>query len=383
MTETCWVRTPEELRRRIQAISASRAIALDTESDSLHHYAEKVCLVQLADGAAPVSLLDPLALGDLSHLRELMADPGVEKVFHGAEYDIALLKRDFGFSFASLFDTQIAARFLGRKEFGLQALLQREFGVHLSKASQKADWSRRPLTASQEAYAAEDVRHLIPLRDRLLLEIRMAGREAWVREECDALALTPAAVYREPADFLRVKGARDLHLRDLAVLRELFALREAWARKLDRPLFRVLGDEALVLLSQRRPARPESLRALPGFHSPVWRDRGPELLEAIRRGESVPHDQCPRYLHGRRRRPPLEAVLRAERLRSRRSATAERVGLDPGLLLPQRLIDRIALDHPRTVEELSRVPEIRTWRVEEFGREILAALQNVAPPLPR
>src|SRR5438105_12202752 len=158
---TRWIRTPAELADLVASLQGRPAVALDTESDSLHHHREKVCLVQVGveEGGW---LVDPLAARDLSALAPLLADPAVVKVLHGADYDVTTLKRDFGFAFAGLFDTMIAARFLGLPEIGLQALLRREFGVTLTKESQKDDWSRRPLTAAQEAYALADVAHLIP-----------------------------------------------------------------------------------------------------------------------------------------------------------------------------------------------------------------------------
>lgn len=356
-----------------RSLAHAPAIAFDTESDSLYHYSEKVCLLQLATASGDIVLVDPLGLIDLAPLGSAFSSPSAEKVVHGGEYDLTLLKRDFGFSFATLFDTQIAARFLGRSDFGLNALLRDVFGLTLSKGSQKGDWSRRPLTPVMEQYAAEDVRHLLPLRDRLREDLRKSRREAWVREECEALTRTPAAIHREPADFFRVKGARDLSPRELAVIRELFAVREKWARELDRPLFRVLTDEIILTLAQRRP---KSLQGFPGFRSPFWRDRASEIVEAIRRAESLREADCPRFPRRVGNRTPYETIQRIDRVRAWRSEAAPRIGLDPGVLLPQRLIDRIASDHPRNLDALAQVPELRRWRVEEFGSSILAALSG-------
>ncbi|MEK6717856.1 MAG: ribonuclease D, partial [candidate division NC10 bacterium] len=188
-----WVRTPEELRALAAALAGGRIVALDTESDSLHSFPEKVCLVQVADERGTVSLVDPLAVRDLSALAPLVADPAVVKVFHGASYDLSSMKRDFGFAFAGIFDTMVAAQFLGLPALGLASLLERFFGIAPGRSRQKDDWAKRPLTPDQESYAAEDVRYLIPLRERLLQELRRQAREEWVEEECQALAATPAA----------------------------------------------------------------------------------------------------------------------------------------------------------------------------------------------
>ena len=229
-----WIRTADELADFVRSLEGTPAIALDTESDSFYHYYEKVCLLQVADARGPVGLVDPLGVRDLSALGPVLADPAVEKVLHAAENDVALLKRDFALEFASIFDTHAAARLCGRLEFGLQTLLERDLGVRLSKDMQRCDWSRRPLTPAQERYAAEDVRHLFALRDRLRAELRSLGREAWAEEEGRALALLSPQPHREPVDFMRLKGARDLTPRQRSVLKEVVELREEWAKSTRR-----------------------------------------------------------------------------------------------------------------------------------------------------
>src|SRR5206468_8065142 len=206
---TMWVRTQEQLAHLAESLSGASALALDTESDSLHHHVEKVCLVQLATDRGDACLVDPLVLRDLSPLAPIMADRGIAKILHGADYDVTTLKRDFGFRFAGLFDTMTAARFLGRPQIGLQALAQAELGVALSKESQRDDWSRRPLSPTQEQYALADVAHLLVLQARLAGELRQLGRLAWVEEESDAVAaLEPARHGRDAEAYQKVKGMR-------------------------------------------------------------------------------------------------------------------------------------------------------------------------------
>jgi ribonuclease D len=187
-----WIRTPEELARLATTLAKCRAIAVDSESDSLCHHREKVCLLQVASETGGLFLVDTLALADLKPLAPIMADPAVRKVLHGADYDVTTLKRDFGFGFTGLFDTMIAARFLGSPEVGLAAVLHRELGVTVTKESQTADWSRRPLPPVQEAYALADVTHLLALHLRLVQKLEAAGRLAWVLEECEAVAALEA-----------------------------------------------------------------------------------------------------------------------------------------------------------------------------------------------
>ena len=165
--EVCWIRTTDELHALVEDLDGCRAIGLDTEADSLHHYTEKVCLIQLSAYGGGAWLIDPLAVRDLSALAPVLADGAVVKVVHGGDNDITSMRRDFGFSFRTVFDTSIAARLLGDRELGLQALVRNELGVELTKGSQRDDWSKRPLTPKQEAYALADVEHLMALATRL------------------------------------------------------------------------------------------------------------------------------------------------------------------------------------------------------------------------
>lgn len=376
-----WVRTPEELRALAARLRRARVIALDTESDSLHSFPEKVCLVQVAEETGAVTLVDPLALRDLSPLAPLCADPAVVKVLHGASYDLASVKRDFGFEFAGIFDTMVAAQFLALPELGLASLLERFFGILPGRSRQKDDWAERPLTPEQEFYAAEDVRHLIPLRERLLQELSARGREAWVEEECQALAATPAAhrVF-DAEDYVRLKGARDLDGRGLAVLRELYVAREGCAREAGRPPFKVLGNESLVRMAMERPRSRETLRKIPGCTSKVVQRYGDGLLAAIARGDAIPEAELPTYPRPKKPRVPPAMQRRIDALSRWRTAAAERLGLDPGLLLPRRLVERLAEEAPADGEALRAIEGLRRWRVEALGQEILAAVGTVSPP---
>jgi ribonuclease D len=374
-----WIRNAEDLRALVDSLAGSKAVALDTESDSLHHYKEKVCLVQLATEAGASHLIDPLAFDDLSALAPLCADPGIVKIFHAADYDLTCLKRDFGFHFVNLFDTMIASRTLGLTEIGLDAVLLKYFQVIPGKSRQRDDWSERPLSPAQEAYAITDVRYLIPLRERLLADLRAMGREAWVLEECEAVAAIPAGgrVF-DPDGFLWLKGSRQLDGRQLAVLRALYRDRERWAEAADRPVFKVLGNETLVHLALARPRTPESLRRIRGCSPYVLRKYGEGIFEAIAQGEALPESEFPTYPESPRRHVSGIVQRRGERLKKWREAAAPRFGLDPGILLPQRLIDRLAEEGPADLEALAKVEGFRRWRAHTFGPEVLACMPD--PP---
>ena len=298
-------------------------------------------------------------------------------MLHSGDNDVVYLKRRFGLAFAGLSDTMLAARFLGVRELGLERLLLKYLDVQPVRSQQKTDWARRPLTPIQEAYAAEDVRHLIMLRDKLLAELEAIGRREWLEEECEALAALP--VPERPSDedaYRRIRGASRLLPRGLAVLRALYLQREAWALAEHRPPFKVLSPETLVALAERQPADLAGLAGVPGLSPRLVERYGEGLVKAVRQGlgERLPPEP-PRG--PRPARPAVTAASRqrAEALRKWRAEAAEAAGLDPGVLLPQRLIDALALDPPADLDGLRSVPGLRRWRVDAYGRAILAALR--------
>jgi ribonuclease D len=372
-----WISAPTEADALARELRGVPALAVDTEADSLHHYPERLCLVQLADPQGRVYFLDTLALVDLEPLRRLFADPATVKVLHSGDNDVVFLKRRFGLAFAGLSDTMLAARFLGVRELGLERLLLKYLDVQPVRSQQKTDWARRPLTPTQEAYAAEDVRHLITLRERLLVDLRALGREEWLDEECEALAAL--AVPDRPPDedgYRRVRGAARLPPRGLTVLRSLYLQREAWARAEHRPPFKVLSPETLLALAERQPTEPPALAGIPGLSPRLVERYGEGLLAAVARGQAERVSEPPRV--PRPDRPVVTAASRqrAEALRKWRAEAAEGSGLDPGVLLPQRLIDALSLDPPTDLDGLRAVPGLRRWRVGAFGRPILAALHS-------
>jgi ribonuclease D len=373
---TAWIRTAEDLARLSGSLRRLPAIGLDTESDSLYHYFEKVCLIQISGADGEAWLVDPLALRDLSPLSPVLADPRIAKVLHGADYDVTTLKRDFGFELRGLFDTMIAARFLGMTEIGLQAVARDLLGVAISKDSQRDDWSRRPLTPRQQNYALEDVRHLVALRGLLAERLEAADRLAWVEEECEAVAALEAARRKvDPDAYLRVKGATRLARRKLAVLRELHTWRERRAAEIDRPAFKVLSGEALLALAERAPRDATELGSVRGI-LPRLAPRATEILDAVGRAMALPEADLPTIRNAARPFVPDETRRRVAFLRAWRAREAERTGLDVSVLLPQRLIERVAETPPRAVDDLLAIEGFRRWRASAFGSAIVAASQS-------
>jgi ribonuclease D len=223
-----WIETLPRLEGAARILGQAKIIGVDLEADSMHHYFEKVCLLQIAMESASY-VMDPLALKDLSVLRPVFSDPGIRKIFHGADYDVRSLYRDFGFEVENLFDTQLACKFLGFRENGLEALLRSRFHVELNKKYQRADWSQRPLSPEMVEYAAMDSRYLIPLARMLEKELEEKGRYSWVEEECLFMAKVRFMPPSHASLYLKVKGAFRLDPRSLAVLEALLGFRDAQA----------------------------------------------------------------------------------------------------------------------------------------------------------
>jgi ribonuclease D len=368
-----WIRTGGELDALVDELTTCRAIGIDTEADSLHHYTEKVCLIQMTAFGGASCLIDPLALGDLSALAPILADASVLKVVHGGDNDVRLMRRDFGFTFQTMFDTSIAARLLGDTELGLQALVRNLLGVELSKGSQKDDWSKRPLTPKQEAYALADVEHLMALAANLTDRLADAGRTNWARDEFEALALLPPAEKRHgPDEFRRIKGSAKLSRRQQAVLRELYLWREERAADADRPPFKIVGPEILLALAeQASPTIDDVERVLSSY--PRQARQSELVFAAITRGLDLPDNELPHRESVAQ--PPLPASARRhmEALRAWRSAQATRSRLDPSIVMSQRLLERLAIAGPRTLGELAGVEGMRQWRVAEWGPALLVA----------
>jgi ribonuclease D len=375
MRPPLWIRTPEDLAALVQSLRGDKALSIDTEADGLHHHPVKLCLVQIAGDKGRGHLVDPLALPTLQPLGPFFADAGVVKVLHAADNDLGYLKRLYGFSVANIFDTAIAARFLGVTSLSLDGLLRDFIGVDPGPSRQKDDWSKRPLSPAQETYALNDVLYLLPLRERLLEALRAKGRLLWVEEECAAIAAMPAPEKTaDPDAYMKLKGAKDLDGRGLAVLRELHQARETLAIKADRPPFMILGNEALVALAVLKPRDSNSILTVRGCTVNVVRRAGEMILAAVERGLAVPEAELPVRRAAPRPRISGAVQRRSEALRAWRVEAAKLVELDAGVIFPQRLIDRLAHEPPGDLEALARVEGVGRWRAELFGAELLRRL---------
>jgi ribonuclease D len=357
-----WIDTPEAMAAAAERLASARALAVDTEADSFYHYFHKCCLIQISDGETAY-LVDPLTLKDLGPLGRLLASRGATKVLHAAEQDVMYLRRDYGFGVAPVFDTMIAAQLLGTPSIGLARLLETHFEVRLDKGCQRDDWSRRPLSDRQKAYAAEDVRHLIRLADLLRADLEAKGRLEWAQEEFDLVARRewePRGF--DPDAFWSVKGARDLPAREAAVLRELYLMRDERARESDVPPFRIVSDETLLALARRSAKTPGELQGIKGLTPLVRRRIGAQALAAVRRGLAVPEPQLPTPPRGRGRRKSAVAAVRLERLREWRRLRAADLAMDPGVLFPQSTLEALAAAGAAGLDGREEIPGLRAWR---------------------
>jgi ribonuclease D len=346
-------------------IAGAREIALDTEGASFHRFVDRIYLLQLSTRERH-AVIDPLPIGAPGGLGALMEDPAVQIVFHDADYDLRLLQQDYGWKTRNIFDTRIAAQLLGYTAFGLAALLERFFDVKLDKKHQRADWSMRPLTEDMLDYAAQDTRFLLALRDTMAAELERMGRMEWAKEEFALLEGTRWSDEVPGMSFLKLKGARDLSRRELAVLRELVPWRDSVAGTLDRATFRVLGNE--------QHQSKEALGKIKGMPRAILEQRGAELLDAVRRALAVPESELPKFPRAARWDRDPEFDTRVSALKTARDAAAKRLELDPGVLCSRDRMEAVARRNPSSAEEVAEVAELRRWQVRELGEAFVAAL---------
>lgn len=367
------VDTPAGLDLLADLLRKEPVIGVDLEADSMYHFQEKVCLLQLSGGERN-AIVDTLALRDLAPLKPIFRDPEICKVFHGADYDVRSLYRDFEIRIQNLFDTQLACRFLGHEETGLEAVLRATFGVALDKKYQRKDWSRRPLPDEMLAYAASDVRWLAPLAQKLTADLEATGRLAWVREECRLLSKVRPNAANDQPHFLSFKGAGRLDPRSLAVLESLLDLRIQLARQKDRPLFKVFSPNTLLLLAQAKPTTPEALAKSGAVSETQAKLHGREILAAVRAALELPASQLPRYPY--RKQTPLPAAVcdRIQVLRRWRDQTARRLRIDPSLICSKAAMISVSERRPAAADDLSEVDELRLWQRKAFGRDMVAVL---------
>ena len=366
-----YVRDAAALAALIGRVAGASRVAVDTEADSLHNYFEKVCLIQLTiDGAH--FLIDPLAGVELNgFLAALAAKP---LIFHAGDYDLRMLRASTGFRpSGEIFDTMIAAQLLGIEQIGLAALLARCFAITIGKEGQKSDWSQRPLTEKQLQYAVNDTRYLEALADRLADELDAKGRLEWHRESCRAMVLASGRDNpRDPDDVWRLKGAGRLTRRQLAYLRELWRWRDGHAQRMNRPPFKVIGNEPIFELLQWAESHPgEALDGAPKLPRNIHGSLLTSLVDALARAAAMaPADWPELKKTPRGDAPSPEAVERANRLRAACGEIAKALEISPSVLAPRAALEAIARSQARgqilSIEEIMERGGLLRWQAEQI-----------------
>lgn len=373
MPTATYLDTDAAVGQWLASIRKSAILALDTEGASFHRFVDRIYLLQLSTRDSH-AIIDPLPIAAPSALGEIVQDPKVEIVFHDADYDLRLLRQDYGWQIRNVFDTRIAAQLIGLKAFGLAALLERSFGLKLDKKHQRADWSMRPLTADMLDYAAQDTMHLLGLRDILHDELQQKGRLEWAKEEFLRLENIGWAQEEPGQGFLKVKGARDLTRRELAIFKELVVWRDATALKLDRATFRVVSNEVLFEAVKTAPTTKDALGRIKGMPRGILERAADDILMAIVRGQAVPEADLPRFPKSARwdRDPDFDHKVGA--LKSVRDEAAARLELDPGVLCSRDRMEQVARLLPTETSVIERIPEFRKWQIEVLGEGFVKAL---------
>jgi len=366
------VTTQDQLAVLVEKLLREEIVSVDTESNSMFAYQEQVCLVQFSTREEDY-LVDPLTIADLSPLGPLFENPSIEKVFHAAEYDLMCLSRDFGFTFNNLFDTMISARTLGWQKYGLGNILEDVFSVRVEKKYQRANWGRRPLTPELQNYARMDTHFLIPLRHQMKEALHQANRWPIVEEDF-IRACKPINQDNHSGELLcwRVSGVYDLYPREVAVLQSLCLYRDQMARKLDRPWFKVIGDQTLISVAREMPADWYSLSNIPGMTRGQMNRYGQGLLEAVRKGTAAPPIRVKRTP-----RPSDDYLARMDALRNWRKAKAKEMQVESGVILPKDVMLSIVQESPDNIEALGQIMVDIPWRFNNFGAEILSVLRSL------
>ena len=347
---------PDRLAELVGKLAGSTQIALDTEADSLHCYFEKLCLIQVsADGGH--WLVDPLAGLDLQPLFDVACSRRL--VFHGADYDMRLLRRVGTFEPENLFDTMIAARLCGRTGLGLAALVEDFFGITLSKASQKANWAIRPLSDQMVEYALNDTRYLLEIADKLEADLRRLGRWEWFEESRDRMISSTRDVKeRDDQTVWRISGSSALSPRAQAVLRILWFWRDAEARAWDRPPFHVIGNEDMLRVADQVSKGSD-------YSTPRMNGRRRKSFEVVLAlALQIPESEWPVFEKVRRKRAPKDYLTRFDALKTIRDAAATDLGLDPAIVAPRGALEAIAADPASTA--------LMNWQRKLLGLDVHA-----------
>ncbi len=375
MTRFELITRPEILNQAAERLARENIIAFDLEADSMHHYREQVCLLQISTSSETL-IIDPLSCNDFSPLAPLFTNPLILKLFHGADYDVRMLHRSFGIAIVNLFDTMIACQFLGEPAVGLAAVLKKRFDVDLDKRYQQADWSKRPLSPQMLDYAAKDTSLLIPLYTQLAAELSAKGRLSWVQEECEILCRVRMTERSDEPLSARFKGANRMPQHSLGLLEELLRFRNEEAEKRDLPPFKILGNETIRELAERNPSTSGELSAISGLSAKLVERYGKGILQAVRRGRELPPSAIPSFTRKRRPERSERQESTLKRLKEWRTKKSAELGMEPGIMVNNSLLEELADASDEMLTEVSGMQGLKKWHLSAFGEELFNILKG-------
>jgi ribonuclease D len=366
------VENPSAFHRMVEYLSKQPSIAIDTESNSLHAYHERVCLMQISSARRDY-LVDPLVLDDLSEFGPILSNAAIQKVFNAGDYDIACLKRDFGFTFANLFDTMLAASALGIANLGYGTLVEKYLNVTLEKKYQRANWGERPLKSEMLIYAQADSHYLISLRDALLPELQAADRLKILLEDSEALGRLIPPMKNHAENLWRVKGVISLKPKALSLLQALNHAREELASAADLPLFKIMSDQALVEIAQTQPTYIQELDLLPSLSRGHVRRYGQMIMATLERWRQNP-EVVSKPVNNRL---TAQQTLRRDALSDWRKVQGAAEGVPSNVVLPKGLLDDLTFKTVKNAIELSELMKISPTRFKRYGTQIMEILEKV------
>jgi len=347
-------------------------IGVDLESDSLFHYREKICLIQISTESKNI-LIDPLSVKDMSPLSRVFSNNNIIKILHGSDYDIRSLYRDYKIEVNSLFDTQLAARIAGLKETGLANLIQNYFNVTLKKKYQKKDWSRRPLSESMLNYAVYDTCYLIPLSRILEKELVNKNRMHWFEEECELLSNVRPAPPNEDPLYIKFKGAGKLTPRELAMLEMILQLREKIASKKDIPSFKILSNDQIIKVIKKPPSSMEDLDALSDRQI---RMMGKSIVKKTHEIESLQESELPVYPKNNFKSSDNGSPGSVKALKEWRQKVAEKLEIDISLICTNAQIQSLSISCSENIQKLKKTGILKNWQIDAYGYEICNILNS-------
>ncbi len=368
-----FIESKTKLKNICDDLLKEKVIGVDLEADSLYCFKEKICLIQIAT-STQAFLIDPFVLKDISPFLKVLENRDTIKIFHGSDFDIRSIDRDYQTKVNNLFDTEIACRFLGLKERGLGSLLKQNFNVAANKKYQKANWSKRPFMQEMIRYSVMDVQYLTRLYNIIHKKLMANGRLLWAKEEFEIQEQVRHKNNHLLPLFKKFKGAGRMDNRTLTVLENLLQLRAHIAKKKDQPLFKIISNSSLTALAINKPKTIDQIKKTNALSKKQVTMYGKSCEDAINQAMELKQEKLPSYPRIKIDRKTFKEEKKVKALKKTREKLSLSMGIEPGFLLNNALIDSIAVKTPKNLEALLKIKNIRHWQVENIGNDIIATL---------